>query len=276
MSVQFQNFYEATLSAPCADTDLSISLTPIPSVSEGWLLIDYDNPAKREFIYFTSKGATSVNGPDLATFRGRDGTTAVPHDQNAKVRMNVNKGILEGLRDGTAITGIFPAGIIMSFSGAASPTGFLLCDGAAVSRGTYSTLFSVISTTYGAGDGSTTFNVPNLKGKSVIGYNASETEFNALGKTGGEKTHILTTGEMPSHNHAISDPGHSHGLPGDPIFTSAGGNSRAYNGGSGQQFQWSIGGVQPAGTGISVQSAGSSGAHNNLAPYMSLNYIIKT
>jgi hypothetical protein len=74
-------------------------------------------------------------------------------------------------------------------------------DGAAVSRTTYSDLFALIGTTYGAGNGSTTFNVPNLKGRVPVGLDGSQTEFDALGEAGGEKAHVLTIGEMPAHTH---------------------------------------------------------------------------
>jgi len=80
-----------------------------------------------------------------------------------------------------------PAGIILPFGGAAIPTGFLLCNGAAVSRATYATLFGVISTAYGAGDGSTTFNVPDLRDKFPGGVG---TGIVSRGATGGEFDHV--------------------------------------------------------------------------------------
>lgn len=80
-----------------------------------------------------------------------------------------------------------PAGLISLFGGSVVPTGWLICDGSAVSRTTYSNLFSVIGTTYGTGDGSTTFNLPNLKGKIPVGYDSNDNDFNAIGKTGGGK-----------------------------------------------------------------------------------------
>lgn len=107
MAVQFENFYESTLSGPITDTDLVIPINTPPTVTEGWLLLDYDVPSKREFIYYTSRDATTVTCP--ADGRGKDGTTAIAHTQNAKVRMNVNAGILEGLRDGDALTPEFTA-----------------------------------------------------------------------------------------------------------------------------------------------------------------------
>jgi microcystin-dependent protein len=70
-------------------------------------------------------------------------------------------------------------------------------------------LFAAIGTTYGAGDGSTTFNLPNLKGRVAVGRDAAQTEFDALGETGGAKTHTLTTAEMPSHTHVQNSHNHT-------------------------------------------------------------------
>lgn len=95
-----------------------------------------------------------------------------------------------------------PAGVIVPFAGSSAPTGYLVCDGAAVSRTTYADLFAAIGTTYGAGDGSTTFALPNLKGRVVVGVDAGQSEFDTLGETGGAKTHTLDSTEIPSHTHS--------------------------------------------------------------------------
>ncbi len=101
-----------------------------------------------------------------------------------------------------------PAGAMMMWPAAAPPTGYLLCDGAAVSRSTYAALFGVIGTSYGAGDSSTTFNLPNLKGRFPVGLDAGQTEFDALGETGGAKTVTLDVTMIPAHTH-IQD-AHTH------------------------------------------------------------------
>lgn len=135
------------------------------------------------------------------------------------------------------------------------PPGWLICDGSEVSRGTYAELFLAIGTTYGEGDGSTTFNIPNLKGKVVVGIDESDTDFNATGKTGGEKTHILTISEMPSHTHSFID---------------------RYVGGGSKWGSTSAAQYAETSDSYTTDSAGGGSAHNNLQPYMALNYIIYT
>ena len=93
-------------------------------------------------------------------------------------------------------------GAIVMWPTATVPTGYLLCDGQAVSRSTYADLFAVIGTSFGAGDGSTTFNVPNLKGRQVVGRDAAQAEFDTLGETGGAKTHT----HAGHANHAVTQP----------------------------------------------------------------------
>lgn len=103
---------------------------------------------------------------------------------------------------------ITPLGGIIPYAGAAAPTGWLLCNGAQVSRVTYQSLFNLIGTTYGAGDGSTTFNVPDLSQRFPLGKAASGTGA-TLGASGGNIDHTHTGG---SHTHAITSGGsHSHG-----------------------------------------------------------------
>lgn len=94
-----------------------------------------------------------------------------------------------------------PAGAMLMFGGAAAPTGWLMCDGAAVSRSTYADLFAAISTSFGVGDGSTTFNLPDMRGRVPVGVDGAAGRLSAndaLGNSSGSETHTHTS---PSHSH---------------------------------------------------------------------------
>lgn len=160
-----------------------------------------------------------------------------------------------------------PAGAIMQWAAVAAPTNWLLCDGSAVSRATWPSLFAAIGTTYGSGDGSTTFNLPNLKGRVGVGLDSSQTEFDALGETGGAKTHTLLASEMPSHTHDI----YANSFAGDLKIV------MGPRGGDGSLYSVTDSGNDASNTGSVFynKNTGGGGAHNNLQPYIVLNYIIK-
>ena len=104
-------------------------------------------------------------------------------------------------------TPLVPIGTILDFAAATPPTGYLVCDGSAVSRTDYAALFAVIGTTWGAGDGSTTFNLPDFRGRTAIGAGtgtASDATAHALGDMDGSETHKLTEDETPVHAHTHS------------------------------------------------------------------------
>lgn len=147
-----------------------------------------------------------------------------------------------------------PTGTMMPFAAASIPSGWLLCNGSLINRTTYAALFAVIGTTYGAGNGSTTFGLPDLRGKAPIGAGQGTGLTNrALAATGGEELHTLSTGEMPAHQHKVR------------WSTGAGGSASFYAPGS------ALGG-----TDYEIDaSEGGGGAHNNMQPFLALNYIIK-
>lgn len=150
------------------------------------------------------------------------------------------------------------------------PDGWKLCDGSALDRITYATLFNILGTQYGAGDGSTSFNIPDLRGRIPTGVDSSQTEFNAMGKKGGAKTHTLTSAEMPAHTHT-QDP-HTHTLSGNGGLTDSTG-SVLYSIANGTYYGFRTN--QPTTTTATNQNTGGNGAHNNLQPYLTVNYIIK-
>ena len=168
----------------------------------------------------------------------------------------INATNLNNIENGIATANI--TGSITMYAGANAPDGWLICDGSAISRTDYADLFSIIGTTYGTGDGSTTFNIPNLKGKVPVGLDSSDTSFDTIGETGGEKTHTLTINEMPSHNHGI-------GL-----------NSGGSSAGSGLSYAYTSNGYRTYGDSAAemILKTGGGQAHNNLQPYIVMNYII--
>lgn len=101
----------------------------------------------------------------------------------------------------TATDGL-PVGSYIDGAWTSAPAGYLLADGSAVSRTTYANLFAVIGTTYGTGDGSTTFNLPDTRGRVPV-HRSGDTEFDVLGEKYGEKSHTQTESEMPSHHHLV-------------------------------------------------------------------------
>lgn len=163
-----------------------------------------------------------------------------------------------------------PPGTVMQYAGSSVPSGWLDCDGSAVSRTTYAALFSAIGITWGPGDGSTTFNVPDLRGRAAIGVGTGSGLTNrVLGVNGGSETQALTTAELASHTHTVTDPGHSHLQTG---YGSAGAAIVA----AGANFAAVPTNTVSNTTGITIGSAGSGNAHNNMQPFANLYHIIKT
>jgi len=159
---------------------------------------------------------------------------------------------------------IAPVGSILIWPGAGdvAPTKYLWCQGQAISRTTYAGLFAVLGTTYGAGDGSTTFALPNLKGRIPVGRDTMYANIDVVGETGGEREHVLTVPELAGHSHAatIINDG-SNAVGGTTSFAVAPGGSA----------------FAAAGTvnNIVIGNTGGGGAHNNLQPYIVMNYIIR-
>ena len=168
-----------------------------------------------------------------------------------------------------------PIGAITMWSVATAPSGWLICDGTAVSRFIYASLFAVIGTTYGSGDGSSTFNVPNFAGRLPRGVNGSY----ALASAGGNDTITLAANQLPNHAHTLtlSDPGHTHGS------LAQGGGYTAADGGNGNRAN-SGGTTNTATTGITISMSDSllvGGSQqtqtttNIVNPYLAVPYIIK-
>jgi microcystin-dependent protein len=148
-------------------------------------------------------------------------------------------------------------GTVLMHGGATAPVGWLLCNGAEVSRSAYPDLYTAIGTAYGIGNGTTTFTLPDLRGRVAIGAGQGQSLTNrALASKGGEESHMLTLNEMPTHAHNL------HAWP------------RAING-SGSEGDAS---VLTSATGLTgyIDPVGGGLAHNTMPPYLTLNFIIKT
>lgn len=175
----------------------------------------------------------------------------------------------------SGVGGVAPAGTISMYGGSSVPTGWLECDGSAVSRATYADLFTAISTTWGAGDGSTTFNLPDLRGRAPIGVGTgSGLTARTLAGTGGAETHALSEAELATHDHAVTDPGHTHApATGDRFYTrDVGSGTGQIGAGSNIRIETATG---SATTGLTVDNAGSGDAHNNMQPWAAVRFIIK-
>lgn len=178
-----------------------------------------------------------------------------------------NRGALDvggdGYFDGDLFAGIggtvvAPIGTTMIWPGKVLPgPGWAWADGTAISRTQYAALFALIGQDYGAGNGSTTFNLPNVNGRVVVGFDAGQTEFNAVGKTGGAKTVTLTQAQMPAHTH------------GQVVTANSGGT------GIRQDYDLDSNGLQAYPQGVNTLSTGGGQAHENMPPYVVQRYIIR-
>lgn len=159
--------------------------------------------------------------------------------------------------DENKIGEVLPIGTMIPFGSKNNiPANWRICDGSEVSRTAYAELFNVIGTAYGEGDGTTTFNLPNKKGRISVGLDVDQTEFNSVGLKGGEKEHTLKIEEMPSHTH-------NHGFDQVAYNKQPGTNGFAMINNSGGYVASMLSGV------------GGNKPHNNLQPYEVDVWIIK-
>ena len=205
------------------------------------------------------------------------------------------------IRDTTGY--VMPVGAILPYAGATAPDGWLLCNGDTLNTLMYPDLFSVIGYTYGGS--ASNFVLPDMRGRTPVSRDTLDTSFDVLGETGGEKDHTLTVTEMPGHTHGVNDVGHSHTIfdPGhNHSITDMGHNhgvtlhdamagmgrvnetgdspsATAFTNNSPTGISIDFGDtfivINDANANVNVLSEGGGQAHNNLQPYVVLNYIIK-
>ena len=244
------------------------------SSNNGWLtlgdLTDANNLGLATKASPTFSGTVTSAGDIVMSGTGSlqlpTGTTAQrPTPATGDIRFNTTLTQFEGYNGsawGEIANGV-PAGSVFSFATSTVPSGYLECNGAAVSRSTYASLFSSISTTWGVGDGSSTFNLPDLRGQFVRGWD------NSAGVDSGRSFASSQSDQNKAHNHSVNDSGHNH------TIGNWGGN---FGGGSGAlTFRNDVSGtngsiIQNSTTGISIQNDG--GTEVRVKNY-ALMYVIK-
>lgn len=261
IALQSKEISDRALTLP-ESSAASASLPPL--VAEGYLRGNSD-ASGIECVALVDSGSISDEAYDATTWLAADDTApskkavrnvleAMQDDIDGKVDAVYASAaeIITGTEDAKPIAPdqlkasylCVPTGIVLPYGKSTAPDGWLICNGAAYSRETYADLYDVIGTTFGVGNGSTTFNVPDLRDKVAVGSGSTY----ALAATGGAATHTLTVAEMPSHRHSETGWAQVSG------YTGAG-----------------TGNVCGTYTGYE----GGGQAHNNMQPYVSLNYIIK-
>jgi microcystin-dependent protein len=264
---------------------------------------DIDGGNNNDFIFTTVQGAQTSGTPAVPATPA--GAVALAQVAVAGGSVSITQANITDVRPGNIRFGpALPSGVMLDFGGGAAPAGYLLCDGSAVSRTTYANLFAAIGTSWGAGDGSTTFNVPDMRGRVPVAAGAgSGLTARTVAQTGGEENHALSGAEGAAHTH--SDPGHGHGDPGHGHTFNDPGHShgQTYDSGAGTHYTnfaptnaTAVGssgpntGISGSGTGASVAGAysglqgaytglGSSGSgtgHNTMQPFAVVTKIIKT
>jgi microcystin-dependent protein len=228
--------------------------------------------------YFTSAADTTDNSTltlGSSKLKVKDaGITSTQLATDSVITAKIQDGAVTAAKlDSAAVSVLMPTGSLMPYAGASAPTGYLLCDGAAISRTTFSALFALVGTTYGAGDGSTTFNIPDLRGRVIAGQDdmggssanrltglTGGVDGDVLGGSGGAEGVTLTAAESGLPDHA-----HGTGLRlSNGVLSNGSGNTP-------NTFDDLL-----STSGVTGGAQSASAAHNNVQPTIILNYIIKT
>ena len=201
--------------------------------------------------------------------------------------------VLDFSANGILGVGAVAVGAIMEYGGSTAPTGWIFALGQNVNRATYPALFTVYGTTFGAGDGISTFGVPDEQGRVVAGRSSgtsrlTTTYFGAssgqndtgVGSIGGAESQALTAAQLATHAHVVTDPGHLHISSSTTAFAGTTTGGAASGGGftaiAGPSIAIHALTTTSSTTGITVANAGSGEAHNNVQPTIVMNKIIFT
>lgn len=231
----------------------------------------------------SSAAASEANA--LAAAAALDLPVPEAGDEGKYLAVNGTADAFELIAGGGGGSGGGIVGEIRMWSGSAAPSGWALCDGAAVSRTTYSALYAVTGDAFGVGDGSTTFNLPDLRGRAPIGAGSGPSlTTRALGAKVGGETHQLTTAEMPAHTHAAGSLSAASGGSASADVTlqratgSGGSSNNKLNNGDGsadEVFEDAV--AIPAHTHTisgTTGSAGTGNAHTIMGPSQAVNFIV--
>lgn len=234
-------------------------------IIQSWILANHDTNGNHPTIiapFQSSAPATPASG-----------FLAVYADVNGRMKYVRSDGSIN-------FVGL-PPGTVIYTASSTTPVGFLIPDASAVSRSTFADLFAQLGSTYGAGDGSTTFNLPDIKGRVIAGEDASGTRLSStffggaatIAAVGGLDNVVMAAGNLILHNHSINDPGHIHQYEGHS--TQGGGGTSVF-------IQQPTGTVNVSTTsnvtGISINNAGSASPTGMrvIQPTIILRALIKT
>jgi microcystin-dependent protein len=259
----------------------TVRLDDLPEVDSTQLQNNTQGNAQAQtaFMPCVLEGVTqNIRLSDLAAYRSAGTVKEIYAGSSMQVVTNVSSGI--------SYAAFALPGAIFAYTGKTLPDGWLLCDGSAVSRSTYATLFMVVGTTYGVGDAASTFNLPDLRGRVPVGLetmgdisssgrltntNSGNINGTLLGAFGGAQTHSLTIAEspLPSHTHKFSSTTTIECGQQYVDDRSSGPNGSALDG---------VRGTVPRAMRVDTSTAATdttASTHSNLPPLAFLNYIIR-
>lgn len=261
-------------------TDLGTATANVVSISGTTTITGFGSTAAVTspvyFIRFTGVLTLTHNATSLILPGGANITTAAGDTAVIKYEGSGNwRCLLYSPASGQTVVPVtISAGLISAFGGTSAPSGYLACNGSAVSRTTYAALFAAIGTTWGAGDASTTFNLPSLNRRTLVGSGGSGTATigNAVGNTGGEENHTLSTAELPAHSHFTI---YSDTLTTGISPTNSNYVNRGSSGGLGNN-DYTLQGTTNVPTVGLTSPTGSGTAHNIMQPSAIVLWCIKT